>query len=41
MPIPGTDLSTALISDEIEIEFGNKQIAKITDLTLAGGSDRR
>jgi len=28
MPIPGTALSTALISGEIETEFGNKRIAK-------------
>jgi hypothetical protein len=36
MPMTGTDLSTALKSDGIEIEFGNKSQNSQTERSLQG-----
>lgn len=36
---PGTDLSKAILSDEIEIEFKNKQISKIGAFPLEKSID--
>jgi hypothetical protein len=37
--LPGTDLSRAVLSDEIEIEFENKQISKIGAFPLEKSID--